>query len=451
MRAWWATHSLSRRCLVAWLLLLPLVVLVQPLDGRWAVVRDMVNALGGSFLAVVVGALFVERWREELVARSMQDRRDIWLHANAPPIEHAHKQIFADLADIAVAAYSATTPLLPPREHIPENPVRWDLTARPRSYTGSPLEALAYIDERMRLSVNGPLVWAIAQADGLYEAAVWSHLDADARVNAVALRRAAALEGDDHLTASLRRGAEEFAAAEERPLCTSVFEVAPEDLVAFVTGWAWVADVWPQADLVADNLRDLATLDVFRPLNESAEGAGETMALLAAGRTLRRTAAQARDLAAELASAGEPAGVLDDLAVELLRCSHELLDAVDGTRHALLRQVRLVSSTAASTAIDSRVVEIAREAVDNLRHFSEAQSSEEWGGGSPSRTCPPGRAAPGVPALRLVAPVRTNSGLPGVQAPWLAESRERNLLATQSHGLVRCMTRQPGLGSVSSR
>lgn len=394
-RAWWSRHTLSRRCLVAWLLMLPLVALVHPFEGRvWSTVQDIVNALAGSFSGVVVAALFVDRWREELSTKAAREAQDSWLQTHVPFLEAMHRQLLEDLASMASKVYRIPACLVPSRERVPEYLITWDLTARPA--TSVDFEDFKPVFEEL-FRMRGPLSYAIQQAREV-SYATRSLLEEESRRGLVASL--------DEVTDDTEWGNLVKAVAEESAQAPKLFDdartlgfhdsgalVEAADRAADAVGWC--------AARTYDAVHDLATLELYQPLRDHVQGPrGDSDAtqdvpspfeLSSAARRLRASAEELVDLAAGLSDGGnhEPPqsqGTGSDSLTEeeaaLLSACSSVLDAVAELRRPLLEQARTVTSVVRGIEADriaqGDVIALVRAATGKLDKAHHARMTEQW-------------------------------------------------------------------------
>lgn len=292
MKAPWSsfksTFPLASKCLPIWLILLVPTVWVERQDGlMWDSVAAILSPLTGSFGAVVIGSIFVDRYRSQLAERQRRE----WVSRASEHLLTEHEAIRRILADIAIVGYAIAEPLLAESDRVPKRLLGKALKRPP--YTppeflneGEPLqlglqrtfEAISdRFSEDLYHDQSGPLPWAIEQLSELSSAATGERRQAESM--GLTLLKGHSFRNFDklHLTPHWEGAGESL-------------DVARANAASLVV----------LASDLGERLRDFSMLEVYQParLELSREDSGlDTVKVLRATRSLLTHARELAQLA----------------------------------------------------------------------------------------------------------------------------------------------------------
>lgn len=394
VRRWRRNHPLARRCLVAWALVLPLALWVESLSGaNWRVVAAVLTPLAGSFGAVFLGSVFLDRWKLD---QQRSDRR-AWLGRNAALIADQQQLARDMLSEIAVEAYDLARGFVPVDERVTDELLRWDVETGAARHDLTAQGAMARIDDLMRVGVNGPLTWATRQAAAIADTASRLRFHRVMDEQAAEINRMAQEVEDDDVRELFDSSAVGWEADELGGSDSTTWDVARLRELAPGVGTSVVVG----SERAAAVLRDLGTLEHLRPLREEADDAGAQAgkpsgpapgaALVHASHRLTSAAHLLARATTSLESTDASALEPSDETVAVLDGLSELLRSVSRARSSLQLQATLTSQFAAGIDASS-LAGIAAAASRGLAEHRGRQHAEEWRRFSDGRARP--RRAP---------------------------------------------------------
>jgi hypothetical protein len=351
---WRSDHPLALRSLLAWVVLLPLALWVESLDAAWAVaLAQVLSPLAGSFGAVVLGSLFIDRWELDRLRKD----RHAWLDRNASLVTDDQQLARALMAQLVVPIYDAVRGFIPEHEAVTDQLLDWDVKTPPASSR----DWVSRLSESMRLNVLGPLGWAGDQIAHAADAAYWAR-------HHRTMQQYSAITGRSPTEDELRYDA------------SGVAHLRDKALVA-------AGAVQAIAPMLATVLRDLGTLDLLRPLREeqldqrSADDPAPGADLVYHSHRLEvaalalMSAAKSEDTGtgAALPHAEEPS----EWTVATLAGLRDVLDAVRAARSALHEQALVVASYAREVDA-STLAGLIAAATKDLSETQQARQEAEW-------------------------------------------------------------------------
>ncbi|CUR59117.1 hypothetical protein NOCA2570035 [metagenome] len=168
-----ARSTLPRRwfwiCLISWLVLVPIAALIGNVEGiGWEILASPVNALAGSFGAVVLGALLFQKWQDRIDAESAAAAEAAWMERNSRYLLEGQAALCRELSRLVEPTYQLLHPVLRDKM-VPANLIRADLVrpVRPVSSPSNAQELSVFVAEEIDVVLHalsdGPLALAREQ------------------------------------------------------------------------------------------------------------------------------------------------------------------------------------------------------------------------------------------------------------------------------------------------